>query len=136
MISPRRGSDDFDHEADDGAGRVELAGIAGRVTHLLEHRLVEMAQGMNLFGRVEVNTVDLVDDVPEEIAVDHSVDRALEYRGDDSRRSPPLAPEAPQVGKEPGPFLAVGTDGFFVVDEAISSSPVMPSSLAAQSRQR
>ena len=47
MVSPSRGSSDFDHEADHGPGRVELAGVAGRVAHLLEHRLVEVAEGVD-----------------------------------------------------------------------------------------
>jgi hypothetical protein len=35
--------DDFDHEANDRARRVELA---GGVTHLFEHRFVKMAEGV------------------------------------------------------------------------------------------
>ena len=63
-----------DHEPDDGARGVELAGVAGGVAHLLEHGLVEMAEGVDLLGGGEVDAVDLVDDVAQQVAVDHAVD--------------------------------------------------------------
>ena len=77
------GVHDFHHEADDGAGRVELAGIAGGVAHLLEHGLVEMAEGVDLVAAGEVDAADLIDHVAQQITVDHPVDRAFENRGDD-----------------------------------------------------
>ena len=69
---------DFNNEADDGARRVELAGIAGGVAHLLEHRLVKMAKGVDLVAAGEVNIADLIDHVAQQVAVDHPVDRAFE----------------------------------------------------------
>ena len=48
IVSPSCGFDDCDHEAHDGARRVELAGVAGGVAHLPEHGLVEMAEGVDL----------------------------------------------------------------------------------------
>ena len=74
-VSPSRGSMTCDHEADDGARRVELAGVAGGVAHLPEHRLVEVAERVDFVGRGEVDAVDLVDDVAQQIAADHPVDR-------------------------------------------------------------
>ena len=47
-VSPRRGIGDFDHEAHDRARRIELAGIAGRVTHLAQHGLIERAKRVQL----------------------------------------------------------------------------------------
>ena len=41
---------DFDHEFNDRARRVELARIASGVPHLFQHRFVEMAQCVDLFG--------------------------------------------------------------------------------------
>ena len=40
--------DDLDHEPDDGTRRVELAGVAGGIAHLLEHGLVQVAERVNL----------------------------------------------------------------------------------------
>ena len=118
ITSPSLGIDDFDHEADDGARRVELAGIAGGVAHLFEHGLVEMAEGVDLVAAGEVDVVDLVDHVAQQIAVDHPVDRAFEDRGD---HVAPVAAvgalQAAQIGEEAGAFGAVGPDGFFVVHE-------------------
>jgi hypothetical protein len=56
---------DGDHELDDGAGRVELAGVTGRVAHLAEHGLVEAAEGVHLFGGIEVDAIDEVNHVAE-----------------------------------------------------------------------
>ena len=39
---------DLHHEAHDGARRVELAGIAGRVAHLAQHGFVERAERVQL----------------------------------------------------------------------------------------
>ena len=112
------GVDDFDHEADDGARRVELAGVAGGVAHLAEHGLVEMAEGVDLVAAGEVDVADLVDHVAQQVAVDHPVDRASEHGGDDVAPVAAVgALQAAQVGEQPGAFLAVGPDGFFVVDE-------------------
>ncbi len=77
------GIHDFDNKADDGARRVELAGVAGGVAHLFEHRFVQMAKSVNLVAAGEVNAVDLVDHVAQQITVDHPVDGAFENRGDD-----------------------------------------------------
>ena len=110
---------DFDHEADDGARRVELAGVAGGIAHLLEHRLVEMAESVDLVAAGEMDVVDLVDHVAQQVAVDHPVDRALKHGRD---HVAPVAAvgalQAAQVGEQPRAFLAVGPDRFLVVDEA------------------
>ena len=66
---------DLDHEPHDGARRVELAGVAGRVAHLPEHRLVEMAERVDLVAGGEVDAVDLVDHVAQQVAAHHAVDR-------------------------------------------------------------
>ena len=73
---------DFHHEADDGARRVELAGVARRVAHFAEHGFVERAEGVKLVRRREVNAADLVDDVAQQVAALHAVIDALEHRGD------------------------------------------------------
>ena len=72
--------DHLDHEADHGPRRVELAVVAGRVAHLLEHRLVEVAEGEELLLGGEVDAADLVDDIAQQVAGGHAVDDAAERR--------------------------------------------------------
>ena len=128
---------DGDHEADDGARGVELAGIAGGIAHLAEHGFVEGAEGVQLVAGGEVDAVELVDDVAQQVAADHPVLHAAEDGGND------LAPvvavgagEGAQVTEKPGALLAVGRGHSSWLMKARSSSPVMPSDWAAQSRQR
>ena len=138
IISPSCGFDDFDHEADDGARRVELAGVAGGVAHLLEHRLVEMAEGVDLVAAGEVDAADLVDHVAQQVAVDHAVDRAFETRWRSRRAGRRRWRLAGRAGRrtDPGPCVPSGRTASSLFTKAISSSPVMPSGFAAQSRQR
>ena len=42
-------------------GRVEFARVACRVAHLAQQRLVKATEGVNFFGRVEMDAVDQVD---------------------------------------------------------------------------
>ena len=77
-----------------------------------------MAEGVDFAGGGEVDAVDFVDDIAQEVAVDHAVDGAFEDGGD---HVAPVATvrtlKAAEVGEEAGAFLAVGTAGFFVVHE-------------------
>ena len=112
------GIGDFDHEADDRPGRVELARIAGRVPHLAEHGFVEMAEGMDFFRRVEVDAVDQIDDIAEQIAGNHAVLDAAEDVGDHVAAAIAVLPlQGPEVGEQPRPLLAVRPHGLVVVDE-------------------
>ena len=105
ITSPSLGFDDFDHEADDGARRVKLAGVAGGVAHFFEHRFVEMAEGVNLVAAGEVNVADFVDHVAQQVAVDHPVDRAFENRGDDVAPVAAVgALQAAQIGEQTRAF--------------------------------
>src|ERR1017187_6570619 len=63
----------FHHEPNQRSWRVELAGITSGVTHLLQHRLVEMTEGVNFFRGTEVYTVDFVHDLPKQEATVHPV---------------------------------------------------------------
>ena len=81
-ISPSLRIDLLDHEADDRARRVELAGVAGGVAHLAEHRLVEVGHRVDVVGGGEVDLVDLVDDVAQQIAGEHPVVGLLENGGE------------------------------------------------------
>src|SRR5262245_31598189 len=74
--------DDLYHEADHGPRRVELAGVAGGVAHLLEHRLVKMTQRVDFFRRVEMDSVDLVDHVAQQVPALHAVAHAGKHGGD------------------------------------------------------
>ena len=71
-----------DHEPDDRPGRVEFAGVPGRVPHFPQHGLVQVAQRVDLVGGIEVDAIDQVDHVPQQVAADHAVDDAAEDRGD------------------------------------------------------
>ena len=111
--------EDFHHEADDGAGGVELAGIAGGVAHFAQHGFVERAEGVELVAGGEMDAGDLVDDVAQEVAADHAVLDALEDRGDDVAAVVAVGTsEGAQILEQAGAALAVGADGFIVVDEA------------------
>ena len=46
----QRGSVTVDHEAHDRARRIELAGVAGCVAHLAQHRFVKRAERVQLVG--------------------------------------------------------------------------------------
>jgi hypothetical protein len=123
------GVHDFDYETDDGARRIELAGVAGGVAHFFEHGLVKMPESMNLVAAGEVDVADFVDHVAQQVAVDHPVDRAFEHRRDD------IAPVAAvgtlqtaQIGKQSGAFLAVGPDSFLVIHEGnqlVTRNPIL-----------
>lgn len=109
---------DFDHQLHDGARRVELARVACRVAHLLEHAFVEHAEGVHFGGGGEVDLVDFVDHVAQQVAVLHTVSGALEDGGDDVRARVVVgALEVAQVGEQAGAFGAIGPGGFVVVDE-------------------
>lgn len=110
--------DGLHHEAHDRARRVELARVPGGVAHLFEHRFVEVSQCVYLFGRGEVDGVDLVDDVAQQVAVDHAIDDAAKDGGDDVAPVNAAATlQGTQVGEESRAFLAVGPRSLFVVDE-------------------
>ena len=129
---------DRDHEPHDGARRVKLAGIARRIAHLAQHGFVKRAQRVQLVAGGEMNAVELVDDIAQQVAADHPVLHALENGGDDI--APVVAVGAGQraqdSGTGPRPFLPFGSVASSLLMKASSSSPVMPSDLAAQSRQR
>src|SRR5712692_5764175 len=111
--------DDLDHKAHDGSRRVELARIASSIAHFFEHGFIEVSEGMYLFRRGEVNAVDLVDDVAQQVAIDHAVDDAAKDSGD---YIAPVAPSGPlqvaQVGEESGTTCTIGPHGLFVVDKS------------------
>src|SRR5262249_31702529 len=104
---------DFNHEADNWPRSVELAGVAGSIAHFLKHRLVEMAEGVDLVAAGEMNVVYFVDHVTEQIAIDHAVDRTFEDSGDHVAPVTPVsALQATQIGKEAGALCTVRADGF------------------------
>jgi hypothetical protein len=106
----------FNDKADNGARRIELAGIAGGVAHFLQHGLVKMAESMYLFATGEVDVADFVDHVAQQITVDHPVDRAFEHRGDNIAPVTAVgALQAAKIGEQAGAFLAVKSDCFFIV---------------------
>ena len=73
---------------------------------------------MNLFRRIEVNRVDLVDDVTQEVTVDHSIHGPFEHYCYHISSVAAVGPlESTKVGKQPLPFLTIGSPCFFVVDE-------------------
>ena len=136
-VSPNLGLMHLHHEPHDRPRRVELAGVARGVAHLAEHRFVEAAERVELLARVEVDAVDLVDDVPQQIAVLHPIlDAAEDGRDHVAPVAAVCALQAAEVGKEAGPSRAIWTHRFLIVDEGDELVPVIPPSFAAQSRQR
>ena len=72
------GIDAVHHEGGDGARRVVLARIAGAL-QVVEDLLVDVAEVLALGEVVEVHLVDLVDDLPHELAGLHVVVGVLEH---------------------------------------------------------
>ena len=112
------GIDDFYHEAYYRTRRVEFARIAGGITHLFQHGLVEMTEGVDLVTAGKVNVRNFVDHVAQQVSIDHPVDRALEDRRD---HVAPVAAigtlQAAQISEQAGTFAAVRPGRFFVVHE-------------------
>ena len=71
------------HEGGDGARRVVLARIAGAL-QVVEDLLVDVAEVLALGEIVEVHLVDLVDDLPHELAGLHVVVGVLEHVAHDA----------------------------------------------------
>ena len=74
----RVGVDAVRHEGGDGARGVILAGIAGAL-QVVEDLLVDVAEMLPLGEVIEVHLVDLVHDLPHELAGLHVVVGVLEY---------------------------------------------------------
>ncbi len=91
--------DAVDHEGGDGPRRVELARIAGRL-QVVEQLLVELAEVPALVEVVEVDQVDLVDDLPQQLAGLHVVVGVLEHVAHDAAAIPrqPGERQALEVG--------------------------------------
>ncbi len=65
-----------------------------------------------------MDAVDLVDDVAQKVAVDHTVDGSAKDSGDDVAPIVDIGSlQVTQVGKESRTACAIGSYGFFVVDE-------------------
>src|SRR5262249_54068237 len=109
---------DFNHEANDRSRRVELAGVAGGISHFFKHRLVEMAEGVDLVAAGEVNVVYFVDHIAEQVAVDHAVNGAFKDSGD---HITPVATvgalQSAQICEQAGTFGPIRTNGFLVIHE-------------------
>ena len=73
--------DAVDHERGDGARRVVFAGVAGAL-QVVEDLLVDVAEVLALGEVVEVDLVDLVDDLPHQLAGLHVVVGVLEHVAD------------------------------------------------------
>ena len=69
------------HEGGDGARRVILARVAGAL-QVVEDLLVDVAEMLALGEVVEIDLVDLVDDLPHELAGLHVVVGVLEHIAD------------------------------------------------------
>ena len=113
------------HELGDGARRVVFAGIA-RALQVAQDLLIDVVEEMALLHVVEVDAVDAVDDLAHQRAGLHVVVRV----GEDLMHDHATRVAAGADGQ----FLSVGKSLLFT--KSSSSSPVMPSSSAAQLRQR
>ncbi|MNR53452.1 hypothetical protein D3C85_1734740 [compost metagenome] len=74
---------------------------------------------MDFFTGAEVNAVDLVDDVAQQIAADHTVLHASENIGDDFALTTFLSCscQAAQVCKQAHTATTIGADGYILIDE-------------------
>ena len=79
----RLGVDHPDHERGHGARRVVLARVAGRL-QVVEQLLVDVAEVPSVGEVVEVDAVDLVDDLPQQVAGFHVVVGVLEHVSHDA----------------------------------------------------
>ena len=93
----------IDHEGGDGAGRVVFARIAGAL-QVVEDLLVNVAEVLALGEVVEVDLVDLVDDLPHELAGLHVVVGVLEHVAHDAAAVALLAGDGEllELGKKLG----------------------------------
>ena len=117
--------DAIHHEGGDGARRVVFAGVAGAL-QVVEDLLVDVAEVLALGEVVEIDLVDLVDDLPHELAGLHVVVGVFEH----------VAHHAAAVARLAGELassLSAGKSSSLM--KSSSSSPVMPSGSAAQLRQ-
>ena len=112
------------HEGGDGARRVIFARIAGAL-QVVENLLVDVAEVLPLGEVVEIDLVDLVDDLPHQLAGLHVVVGVLEHVADHAAAVALLAGDADSS-------LSCGKSSSLT--KASSSSPVMPSGSAAQAR--
>ena len=77
-----------------------------------------MADRMDFVTGGKVDAVHFIDDITEEIPVDHAIDCAAKDRGDHVTAVSAIgALQTPEIGEEAGAFLAVGADGFIIVHE-------------------
>ena len=124
-ISPGLRVDAVDHERGDGARRVVFARVAGAL-QVVEDLLVDVAEVLALGQVVEVDLVDLVDDLPHQLAGLHVVVGVLEHVADDAAAVARLAVT--------GSSFSAGNSS--LLTKASSASPVIPSGSAAQVRHR
>ena len=84
-----------------------------------------------------MDAVDLVDYVPQQVAIEHAVLQALEDGGDHITPVAAIGPlQCAQVSEQAGAFAAVWQDRLLLVDEGNQFIASDTPSTAAQSRQR
>jgi hypothetical protein len=122
---------DLDHEADYRARCIELAGIARRVAHFAQHRFVEVREGVDFFAGAEMDTVNLVNDVAQQVAADHAVLNALEDVGHHLALAAffAFAGQAAQINEQTLAATAIGTHCLFLTDEGqqfVAGDAILP----------
>src|ERR1019366_4351617 len=90
------------------ARSIELTGIASRVSHLPQHRFVEIAERVNFILGGEVDSVDLVDYIAQQVAIHHPVYDTLKYAGNDIAAVAVRALKRAQISKQTCPSRPVG----------------------------
>src|SRR5437870_12302682 len=78
---------------------------------------------MDLVAGGEVDLVDFVQDIAQEVAVNHTIDGSTKDRGNHVSAVAVGAAKRAEVGKKPGAFCAVRSDGFVLVDECNELRP-------------
>ena len=98
-VSARLRVDHLSHERGHGARRVIFARVASRL-QVVQDLLVDVAEVLARSQVVEVDAVDLVDDLPHQLAGLHVVVGILEYIAHDVGARPRLGREFLQLRKE------------------------------------
>ena len=127
------GVDTVDDELGDGARGVKLTRVAGAL-QVLEDLLVDVAEGVAVFGVVEVDLADLVDDLADQGAGLHVVVGILEDVADDLGAGA-IRPFEDELFLEGGKELVVDELAEVVARHALGvGGPVAPAQLLGKRR--
>ena len=116
-----------DDEAYDGTRRIELAGVASRVAHLFEHGFVEVRDGVNVVGRIEVDVIEFVHDLAQDVAGPDAIIGALkDHANDGADIACVLAAQASKIGDQVVIDEFEQFFAFALLGQALGDDPIAP----------